>query len=1825
MFPTATAVVVFTMWHHRLRHLPSPFGLFCKPLLRRLFGVLAVLMVFAHANGQSASTVEFGTVAVGTTSQPVQVTLQVSQAGAAGSLQALTSGVPALDFTIADSGTCGGLTVLSAGQSCTLKVVFKPLYPGLRRGAVVLSVAGNTGVLASAPLTGVGKGSLPVLMPGQIDTVAGSGQWVYRGDGVAATAAPIFLPTGLAVDGAGNLYLSDSNNNRVRRVDAVTGLISTVAGNGVAGFAGDGGAATAAQLNTPAGLCLDGAGNLYVADSANDVVRRVDAVSGLITTVAGVGGVAGYGGDAGPATRAKLLTPEGLAFTPSGDLLIADTANSAIRLVDMSTGVIRTVAGTGVAGFNGDGGPAITAQLSIPWGVAVRQDGAIAIADMSNYRVRLIDTAGVIHTVAGDGNRGFSGDDDLASSAELNGPAAVAFDPAGDLFIADAGNNRVRLVSGTPAKIRTISGTSNQEFTGDGGPAGSAGLYGPYALYFGPAGDLWIADMFHNRVRQIHGSLLTVNYPTMKVGKLSAPYDDSIFNGGNAALDLAAPVLNESALAAADTTCGEQPIDPSASCVVGVEFAPTEVGQSVQGSASFPSDAPNVTPVLRLSGQVLSVEPATVGLTADLNPGLLGAPVTFTATVVSADTHRSGTVNFGEGTQVWCTAVPLAADGTAQCAVASLSLGTHTFFAFYSGDDSNASAKSPLYTETIKQQPALALSTSSSPSVVTSTIVLTLVAADQNGVPTGTVTFYDGSTPLGSAPLTSQGTASWSTQTLGVGAHSLTAQYSGDAFNVAATSNAAAEEITQASTNVLLSLSSSQITVGSSLSLSATVASAIGLTPTGSVTFNDGSTVLGTVNLSSSGTATFTTDRLAPGTRSLTATYSGDVNNRAGASTPIKESVLQIGTSTTLSADAVPLNAGGTLHLSSVVTNTSGAMAASTLTGTVTFIDGTTVLGTAAVDAGGHASLAVPGLAVGSHALAASYSGTQNFASSTSDTLNETVQQTTTQTTLTVSAKTITAGDVSTLDVSVSSATGTPTGSVRILDGSSALGSVVLDASGHATLSTSKLSVGTHLLSAAYDGDVNYKASASAATNLTVHLAQPLLTLSSASSTLEAGATAQITATLVSSGVSPTGTLSLLDGKVVVATQPLAAGKDVRFSLPALSVGQHTLSASYSGDANNASAISAELLVTVTQSQTSVAVATSSNPALGGSPVTLSASVIGGTLTATGQVQWMDGTATLGTTALDSAGRAVLTVSSLALGRHTLQVMYTGDVNHTGSVASLDELIVQNASVALSSSLNPSNSGQPVVFSVHVSGGGASAPTGLVALKDGGVLLASVPLDAAAAATYSTTGLNVGTHSITAEYGGDGNFAAVSAQMIQTVLNASTQVTIAASANPGTYGTPLTLRAAISSNGGVATGQVTFTDGGTPLGTATLDGQATAVLTTSSLAPGVHLLAVSYAGDRKASASASTPLQVSVKQKTGLNVTADTNPALTLQPLTFHVAVSPTGPRAATGSVTLVDGTTNLGVLALDASGRGSLTVTGMSAGSHTLLASYAGDDANFDVTSPALNEVVQLRSTSVTVSGSSTNTAQPQQVTLVAVVKSSGPAPPGGTVTFSTGSVTMGVATVDSTGVATLTVILNSASVPVLATYSGDAAYAASSSGVTNIAAGKAPQFTLSMDRDSFTLQSRQHTTVQLTITSVKAFADTINLGCAGLPYAATCTFSKPSVKLTADGTVTVTVTVDTGNPLGAGAEASVGGGALLWGLPAMLSCLLLYRRTRRRLPTALIALVLLAMTAFGATGCGGLSVAGTPPGSYRFQVTGVATGAGTQEAQSLQMQVTQ
>jgi sugar lactone lactonase YvrE len=372
-----------------------------------------------------------------------------------------------------------------------------------------------------------------VIAAGQtITNFAGTGNAGFTGDNGPATQASINAVVGLAADAAGNVYLADQNNNRVRKVDT-HGIITTIAGTGTAGFAGDGGLAIQAQLNTPTGVCVSPSGDIYINDLTNHRIRKITAGTGTITTVAGSGSAL-PGGDGGLAINAGMFLPIRCAVDAGGNLFIADQGAQTVRKVN-TNGIISTFAGiNNTAGFFGDGGPATVAGLNNPTAVSFDASGNLYVSDQFNHRIRKIDTNGVITTVAGNGNPTFAGDGGLATLASLNFPGETGFDGAGNLFIADPANEVIRKVSG--GIISTVAGTHGVKgSSGDGGPPLAAQLNNPFPLTLDTFGNIYESDIDNNRVRKISGVASGVSNCTFAIATSGAAFPAA---GGSGAVNV---------------------------------------------------------------------------------------------------------------------------------------------------------------------------------------------------------------------------------------------------------------------------------------------------------------------------------------------------------------------------------------------------------------------------------------------------------------------------------------------------------------------------------------------------------------------------------------------------------------------------------------------------------------------------------------------------------------------------------------------------------------------------------------------------------------------------------------------------------------------------------------------------------------------------------------------------------------------------------------------------------------------------------------------------------------------------------------------------------------------------------------------------------------------------------------------------------------------------------------------------------------------------------------------------------------------------------------
>ena len=479
---------------------------------------------------------------------------------------------------------------------------------------------------------------------GVISTVAG-GNCCSLGDGGSATAAWLNWPNAMGVDGAGNLYIADSNNLRIREVSTI-GFISTIAGGG---NGGDNGPAPFASFASPQAMVADGFGNIYVADSTGNRVREISA-GGAITTVAG-NGLSGFSGDGGPATSASLSTPSGLAVDTSGNLYIADSGNQRIRKVS-TAGTISTFAGT-YYGYSGDGGPATSAALAYPRGIAFDSMGDLYIADSNNSRIRKVWTSGIITTVAGNGSSGFSGDGGAAVSVELNNPQAVALDHNGNLYIADSSNYRIREV-GTNGNINTVAGTGTYGYSGDGGPATGAQIMYPIALLVNGAGNLYFADGNNNRIRVVsangnidtaagngssgytgdggEGVLAALNNPSgLAIDGSGRIY---IADSNNRAIRTLIPPLGEAALSVQGTHSGSFAAGESGATYV-VTASNSALAGATSGTVTVTETLPLGLTLVGMAGTGWNCGSGSCSRSDSLAPGGAYPPITVTVNVAS--------------------------------------------------------------------------------------------------------------------------------------------------------------------------------------------------------------------------------------------------------------------------------------------------------------------------------------------------------------------------------------------------------------------------------------------------------------------------------------------------------------------------------------------------------------------------------------------------------------------------------------------------------------------------------------------------------------------------------------------------------------------------------------------------------------------------------------------------------------------------------------------------------------------------------------------------------------------------------------------------------------------------------------------------------------------------------------------------------------------------------------------------------------------------------------------------------------------------------------
>jgi sugar lactone lactonase YvrE len=915
----------------------------------------------------------FVSAGLGTSGVVQKVLLQTTASETLSSFAAPASLGSEQEFSVGTITGCtvNGSTSNASGTVCSVPITFTPAYPG-QRNVPLQVVTGSGGV--SFGLSGTGNGPLAVLSPGAISTVGGNATAGYTGDGGLATSAELDQPIAITVDAAGNMYIADYVNNVIRKISASTGYISTVAGNGTQGSTGDGGAATSAELSHPDGIGVDAAGNIYIADKLNHRVRKVTVSTGIISGVAG-DGTDGYTGDGGAATSAEMQQPSGrISFDAAGNFYVSDGTSCVVRKVTVATGIISTVAGDGTCGYSGDGGAATSAELDNPTS-ALDQSGNLYIAGYADNRVRKVTVStGIISTIAGNGTAGFSGDNGPATNAELQQPLFGAIDPAGNLYIADSGNNRIRVINLATNIISTVAGNGISGYAGNGGAATSAEFYTSGDIAIDGAGNLYIADEKNNVVRLVKVGQSILIYPTATAVGTTDSTDDPqtsiVTNIGNTNLTIPPPASGYNPSVGAylnydtSSTCSQlssQSVSATfaaaAQCTIALDFAPQQVG-SVITSAILTDNSLAVTgthQTISISGTAISVATVTT-ISSSLSPSTYSTSVTFTAAVAAASGSElpAGTVQFSiDGTAVG-GAITLSNAATATYTTSTMLKGTHSITAVFtsSSSDCTGSSATALSQVVNKATPTVTWSTPSSITYGTA-LGASQLDASSGGV-AGTFVY---SPAAGTVLQVGAG------QTLSV---TFTPTDTTDYNTPSAVTTTIA--VVQATSTIVLSSSAASAGYGSSVTITATLPTAA----SGTVFFLDGGSSIGMGTISS-GVATFTSSSLATGTHTLTATWAGNTDYQSATSASFTQTIVRVAVTISFTSSRNPSIYGDLVTLHATLTGTNA-----TPTGTLTLTNGGTSIATLTLS-GGSASYASRSFAAASYSLVVTYGGDANY------------------------------------------------------------------------------------------------------------------------------------------------------------------------------------------------------------------------------------------------------------------------------------------------------------------------------------------------------------------------------------------------------------------------------------------------------------------------------------------------------------------------------------------------------------------------------------------------------------------------------------------------------------------------------------------------------------------------------------------------------------------------------------------------------------------------------------------------------------------------------
>jgi uncharacterized repeat protein (TIGR01451 family) len=1386
-----------------------------------------------------------------------------------------------------------------------------------------------------------------------------------------------------------------------------------------------------------------------------------------------------YGGDANHvAVTSGALSESVLRGTTSSDL----TADRARAIVGQTVTLTATVAPdapsvvmpTGTFTFrdsstvvcadvpvNGSG-VATCATSALPVGfhaLSARYNGSTGYSPSTSFAYAVsIDQASTQSALAAaPGSPVFGQAVTLTATVSMVAPATGT--PAGTVALTDngapiSGCTAVDLAGGTASCTTSALAAGNHvlgvTYAGDASVAGSSGTT---SLTVGAASTTTALASAPNPVLQGQAVTLTATVAAVAPGggtpAGTVTFRDGATVVGSASLSGGQATLTTSALAAGTRSLTAS-YDGSASHLASTS---TAVSQLVQPTT-------------------------TVALAASASPSAYGQPVTLTVTVTSGAGTPTGTVTVRDGATAICGPLTLSGGG-ASCAVQTLAVGTHVLTAEYGGDVGFQPATSPAVTQLVVRGTSTSdVVADHAQAVFGQPVTLTArVSPDAPSVvqPTGTITFLDSASVVcANVPVDGTGHATCTTSALSVAVHALTARYNGDAGYSPSTSFAFAVRVDQASTQVALATAPASPVFGQPVTITLTVppvAPGAG-TPGGTVSVTaDGSALSGCTGLTLAGaTATCSVSTLAVGSHALAVSYTGD-GNFLPSSGSGSVSIGRAATATAIATSGTPSTYGQAVTFTATVSAV--APGSGTPAGTVTFRDGSTVLGTGTL-ATGQATFTTSGLLAGAHSVTATYEGSGSFNGSASAPTAQQVDRRTPVLTAGASPASSTYGAPVVLSLEVAGfAQGVaPTGTVSFSEGATPLCTGTLSGAGVASCSHAAFRPGAHTVTASYPGDVNYVAGAATA-SVSVARATPSVAVTTSPAPSVFGQDVTVSVVVVGSLAAPTGQVTVSDGAATLCGPLTLTGGAASCHVASLAAGDHPLSASYGGDSNYDEATPGEAVHHVNRAQTAIALASSQDASVYGEALTLTATVTvdaPGAGQPSGTVDFLDGETLVGSAPVDpESGVATLSVptsSPLAVGTHHLDASYAGDASFLGAATLLavDHVVSQaSALVAVSSSVSPSVFGQGVDFSVDVSAvlPGHGTPGGSVSVTIDGGTAFDVPLSAGHGA-FTRADLAVGDHAVAVSYAGDASFLPATGSVTQTVARASTTVALAADAAESAFGQAVTLTAtaaAVAPGAGTSTGTVTFSEGGATLGTATLGQDGRASLSVASLAVGVHTLTASYAGDDGFLGSSGSLDHTVLQAQTTTSLATSANPAAYGQAAVWTAAVAVAAPGAGTptGTVTFRDGATVLGTASVGANGTAVLAAASLTSplavGAHDLTAAYSGDDS-FAGSSGALTQTVVRGASAVTVTTSPSPSMYGQAVTVSVAVTAVAPASgvPSGTVTLADGATALGTVTLDGTGHGSLAAPRFTAGAHSLAaTYSGDLRFLGSTGSATH------------------------------------------------------------------------------------------------------------------------------------------------------------------------------